>query len=66
MGYTYVDYDLLAKFIRESIDTELKSYGLDPRKLIKALKALSKDHPDRAMQCRYLLVILKCLDNSED
>lgn len=65
MGFQYVDYDALSKFIRESIATELKSHKLDAKNLPKALRTLSIKHPDRAIQCRYLLAVLNCLDNDK-
>ncbi|KTD41732.1 hypothetical protein [Legionella parisiensis] len=64
MGFQYVDYDTLSKYIRESIATELKSHKLDARNLPKALRTLSVRHPDRAIQCRYLLAVLNSLDKS--
>ncbi|HHF0580900.1 TPA: hypothetical protein ACPHXX_003156 [Legionella anisa] len=65
MGFQYVDYDALSKFIRESIATELKSHKLDAKNLPKALRTLSIKHLDRAIQCRYLLAVLNCLDNDK-
>lgn len=64
MGFQYVDYDTLSKYVRESIATELESHKLDARNVPKALRTLSIKHPDRAIQCRYLLAVLNCLDKS--
>ncbi|MGM9452381.1 hypothetical protein ACTAZI_03500 [Legionella bozemanae] len=66
MGFQYVDYDTLSKYIRESIATELKSHKLDAKNLPKALRTLSIRHPDRAIQCRYLLAVLNSLDKSSN
>ncbi|CAM2999214.1 Dot/Icm T4SS effector [Legionella steigerwaltii] len=64
MGFKYVEYDTLSKYIRESIATEVKRHKLDEKNLPKALKSLSISHPERAIQCKYLLAVLSCLDNS--
>lgn len=66
MGFKYVEYDTLSKYIRESIATELKSHDLDEKNLPKALKDLSVSHPKRAIQCKYLLKVLACLDKYGD
>ncbi|MGL5741837.1 MAG: hypothetical protein ACRCXC_04455 [Legionella sp.] len=65
MGFEYVEYDSLAKNIRESIATEIKSFGFDPNNTKKGLRHLDKVYPERAIQCRYLLVVLDSLDKSD-
>ncbi len=64
MGFQYVEYDTLSKYIRESIATEVKSHNLDAKNLPKALRSLSINYPERAIQCKYLLAVLACLDKS--
>ncbi|WP_392537504.1 hypothetical protein [Legionella sp. 227] len=64
MGFKYVEYDLLSKYIRESIATEVKRHKLDEKNLPQALRSLSVSHPERAIQCKYLLKVLACLDKS--
>ncbi|STY28900.1 Dot/Icm T4SS effector [Legionella wadsworthii] len=64
MGFQYVEYDTLAKYIRESIATEVRRHGIDDRNLTKALRILYISHPERATQCKYLLAVLNCLDKS--
>ncbi|MBN9228810.1 MULTISPECIES: hypothetical protein [Legionella] len=65
MGFKYVEYDTLSKYIRESIATEVKSHKLDANNLPQALKSLSISHPERAIQCKYLLAVLACLDKPD-
>ncbi|WP_454785923.1 hypothetical protein [Legionella sp. WA2024007413] len=65
MGFQYVEYDKLAKYIRESIATELKSHKLDEKNIPKSLKILTISHPERAIQCKYLCAVLNCLEQSE-
>ena len=62
MGFRYVEYDKLSKYIRESIATEIRSHRLNDKNLQRALKYLFIGHPERATQCRYLLAVLGCLD----
>jgi hypothetical protein len=64
MGFQLVDYNLLEKNIKESIDTELRSHRLNPRKLNKAIEALSRNHLERAIQCQYLFVVRDCLNTA--
>ncbi|WP_454783196.1 hypothetical protein [Legionella sp. WA2022007384] len=66
MGFQYVKYDKLAKYITESIATELKSHKLDEKNIPKSLKILSISHPERAIQCKYLNAILNCLEQSDN
>ena len=65
MGFQYVEYDKLAKYIRESIATELKSHKLDEKNIPKSLRILSISHPERAIQCKYLCAILNCLEQPD-
>ena len=65
MGFELIAYDLLKRYINESIVTELKSHKIDTKDITKALCRLSKNHPERAMQCRYLRTIIDCLDKSD-
>ncbi|MCW8444069.1 hypothetical protein OQJ19_01070 [Fluoribacter gormanii] len=65
MGFQYVEYDKLAKYIRESIATELKSHNLDEKDIPKSLRLLSISHPERAIQCKYLRAILICLEQPD-
>jgi hypothetical protein len=64
MGFQLVDYNLLEKNIKESIDTELRSHRLNPRKLNKAIDALSRNHFERSIQCQYLLAVRDCLNTA--
>lgn len=65
MGFQLVAFELLGKHIRESINTEIKSHNLDPRNLKKSLSVLYYKHPERSIQCQYLLVVLDSLSQSE-
>lgn len=65
MGFQLVDYRTLSNNIRESISTELNKHGFIYNKdLVRALSPFSKKHSERAIQCKFLLIVLDCLNQS--
>ncbi|KTD10682.1 Dot/Icm T4SS effector [Legionella gratiana] len=65
MGFQYVAYKSLEKYIKESIATELKHHKIYEKDLKTALRTLYKTHPERATQCKYLLAVIGGLNRSD-
>lgn len=65
MGFQYVAYNLLEKYIKESIATELKHHKIDEKDLKKGLGVLHSTHSERAKQCKFLLAVIGKLNQSE-